>query len=63
VLACNLIPTVMAQAAMRLDVQPRTISFKGAVQSLEAFQPQIAACRPRRHRLYDELLIALALTG
>jgi hypothetical protein len=45
VLACNLIPMVMAQAAMRQDVQPRPISFKGAVQTLEAFQPQIAACR------------------
>jgi hypothetical protein len=39
VLAYNLIRTVMAQAAARHGVLPRTISFKGALQTLEAFQP------------------------
>jgi len=32
----------MAQAAARHDVEPRSISFKGAVQTLQAFQPVIA---------------------
>src|SRR5271156_1790902 len=42
ILAYNLIRTVMAQAAALRDVEPRSISFKGAVQTLEAFQPAIA---------------------
>jgi hypothetical protein len=42
VLAYNLIRTVMAQAAVRHHVEPRSISFKATVQTLEAFQPAIA---------------------
>lgn len=42
ILAHNLIRTVMAQAATTHDLEPRSISFKGAIQSLEAFQPMIA---------------------
>ena len=38
ILAYNLIRTIMAQAAVRHEVQPRTISFKGALQFLEEFQ-------------------------
>src|SRR5262249_12461151 len=37
ILAYNLIRTVMAQAAARHDVLPRSISFTGAMQTLEAF--------------------------
>jgi hypothetical protein len=43
VLAYNLIRAVMAQAAARSDVEPRSISFKGAAQTLEAFQPVLAS--------------------
>jgi hypothetical protein len=39
VLAYNLVRTVMAQAAARHDIPPRSISFTGALQTLEAFQP------------------------
>ena len=39
ILAYNLIRTVMAQAAARHGVEPRSISFTGAMQTLEAFQP------------------------
>lgn len=42
VLAYNLARTVMAQAATRRGVEPRSISFKGAVQTLLAFRPVIA---------------------
>jgi hypothetical protein len=42
ILAYNLIRTIAAQAATRHGIEPRTISFKGAVQTLEAFQPVIA---------------------
>ena len=64
ILAYNLIRTVMAQAAARHGVAPRTISFTGAMQTLEAFQPlldfgatQEAASRLR---LYHDLLDAIA---
>lgn len=40
-LAYNLIRTVMAQAAARDGILPRTISFKGTVQTLQAFQPML----------------------
>ena len=63
ILAYNLIRTIIAQAAAKHSVEPRTISFKGAIQTLEAFQPLIAAqadCfSPRRRRLYDRLLDAV----
>lgn len=45
-LAYNLIRTVMAQAAQRFGVLPRTISFKGTMQTLLAFQPQLAFATP-----------------
>src|SRR5205085_9683125 len=41
VLAYNLIRTIMARAASTHDLMPRSISFKGTVQTLEAFQPVI----------------------
>ena len=42
ILAYNLIRTIIAQAAHKHDLQPRAVSFKGAVQTLEAFQSVIA---------------------
>jgi hypothetical protein len=64
ILAYNLIRTIIAQAAHAHHIEPRTISFKGAVQMLEAFQPLIAtqgdcSCA-RRQTLYDHLLEAIA---
>ena len=64
VLAYNLIRTIMAQAATRHDIQPRTISFKGALQFLGEFQRLIdyQDCRGRAHRmmLYQNLLDSIA---
>jgi hypothetical protein len=64
VLAYNLIRTVMAQAATKHDLEPRSISFKGAVQTLEAFQPVIAIQGERafafRMQVYHQLLDAIA---
>jgi hypothetical protein len=64
VLAYNLIRTIIAQAANQHHIEPRTISFKGAMQTLEAFQPQIATQGDRdvshRRRLYQALLNAVA---
>jgi hypothetical protein len=64
VLAYNLIRTLMAQAAAKHKVVPRSISFKGTIQTLEAFQPRIedqATQDPAGVlRLYQELLQAIA---
>jgi hypothetical protein len=65
VLAYNLIRTVMAQAAARHEIAPRSISFKATLQILKAFQPLIA-CRGHRgpsHReaLYQHLLKAIVV--
>ena len=65
ILAYNLIRTIMAQAATKHGLQPRTISFKGAVQTLAAFQPLIAiqgqGDSTFRMNLYDQLLDAVAV--
>ena len=64
ILAYNLIRTIIAQAASQHDVLPRSISFKGAVQTLEAFQPLIAIQGERgstwRRNLFEQLLDAIA---
>jgi hypothetical protein len=62
ILAYNLIRTVMAQAAATHDLLPRSISFKGTVQTLEAFQPVIEKTHHAAHRvqLYQHLLNAIA---
>jgi DDE family transposase len=65
VLAYNLIRTVMAQAAAREGVPPRSISFKATLQVLEAFRPLIAfqGHRGAAHRaaLYQQILTAMAV--
>jgi len=64
ILAYNLIRTIIAQAAATHGLVPRSISFKGACQMLEAFQPLIelqSACDPaHRLKLYRNLLDAIA---
>jgi len=64
ILAYNLIRTVIAQAASKHRVEPRSISFKGAIQTLEASQPLIAFQGDRdtafRRALYQQLLDAIA---
>jgi len=65
ILAYNLIRTIMAQAAVKHDIEPRTISFKGTLQTLEAFQPLIdfQGCRGTSFRvsLYQQILDSIAL--
>lgn len=64
ILAYNLIRTVIAQAASKHGVDPRSISFKGAIQTLAAFQPVIALEGQHdsafRMHLYQRLLDAIA---
>lgn len=60
-LAYNLIRTVMAQAAEREGIAPNTVSFKGALQQMDAFTDKIAhATGDRRARLLDAMLRAIA---
>jgi len=65
VLAYNLIRTIMAQAATTSGLLPRTISFKGTLQTLEAFQPLISAVADHgasaRMRFYRQLLQSIVL--
>ncbi|MHB8954939.1 MAG: IS4 family transposase [Pirellulaceae bacterium] len=65
VLAYNLIRTVMAQAATKHGIEPRSISFKGTLQTLEAFQPLIDFQDQRgscyRLNLYQRLLDAVVV--
>jgi Transposase DDE domain len=63
VLAYNLIRTVMARAAAEHEVAPRSISFKGAMQTLAAFESVLAAAASAaadRVRVYRDLLAAIA---
>ena len=51
----------MVQAAARRGVEPRSVSFKGAVQTLLAFQPVIVALGDRntaRCRAVSEQVLA-----
>ena len=64
-LAYNLIRTIMAQAAITHRIDPRSISFKATIQTLEAFQPVIAMQgrfdSATRRALYRQLLDAIAI--
>ncbi len=64
-LAYNLIRTVIAQAANKHDILPRSISFKGALQTLEAFQPLIDFQEYRgssfRSDVYQQVLDSLVV--
>jgi hypothetical protein len=60
-LAYNLLRTIMAVAADENDIEPRTVSFKGAKQALTAFAPKIEAARPEeRESLIDAMLTTIA---
>lgn len=64
ILVSNLIRTVMAQSASRHGIAPRSISFKGSLQTLEAFGPLLDFQGDRsadfRRSLYRHLLDAIA---
>jgi hypothetical protein len=64
-LGYTLIRTVMAQAADRQGVAPRTISFKATLQVLEAFRPLVTAQAHRgaghRAMRYEQILLAIAV--
>jgi hypothetical protein len=64
ILAYNLIRTIIAQAASKHGLEPRSISFKGAMQTLQAFQPLIAlqgeSNADIRRTIYEQVLDAIA---
>jgi hypothetical protein len=60
-LAYNLVRTVMARAAEESKMQPREISFAGAVQSINAFVPVLESSPQSEHpRLLGTMLKAIA---
>jgi hypothetical protein len=60
-LAYNLIRGVMAKAAEAHDLRPRDLSFKGALQTMTAFQDTLRRARPNeRDHLLTEMLKAIA---
>ena len=56
-IAYNLIRAVMAQAAWRHGVSPRSISFKGTIQTLNAFQAKIAFVNDDKLIAFFEVLL------
>ncbi len=63
ILAYNLIRTITAQAAAKHEMAPRPVSFKGTIQTLEAFQALLefgATDDAGRWELYRDLLDAIA---
>ena len=60
-LAYNLIRGVIARAAEAHDLRPRELSFKGALQTMTAFQEALRRARPtERQHLMEEMLKAIA---
>jgi Transposase DDE domain len=63
-LAYNLIRKVMCQAAEQFALKPWTISFKGALQTLNAFAlPLLICARNRLPDVIEEMLLAIARHG
>ena len=64
ILAYNRVRAIMAQAATEHCIEPRTISLKGTIQTLEAFQPLFAIQgdrdRVHRRKLYKQFFDAVA---
>ncbi len=63
VLAYNLIRAAIAQASVKHCIEPRSISFKGAIQTLETFRPLIAihghTSTTNLSEIYGQILNAL----
>jgi hypothetical protein len=60
-LAYNLIRKVMCQAAEQFALKPWRISFKGALQTLNAFAlPLLTCAKSRLPELIEEMLLAIA---
>ena len=61
ILAYNLVRTLMAEAAGQAGIEPREVSFAGAVQTINAFAPIIElADEADRARLLEIMLRAIA---
>ena len=65
IISYNLIRAMIAQSAMKHEIEPRTISFKGAVQTLIAFQPLLEVNRSDRNKhrieIHRQVLDAIAM--
>jgi hypothetical protein len=60
-LVYNVVRTLMAQAAQATGVRPEEVSFKGALQTVNAFLPHLRAARTEEEafRLCREMLVAI----
>jgi hypothetical protein len=59
-LAYNLIREVAAEAARKHGGLPRSVSFQGAVQTINAFATYLPRCAQQRQDLWDYMLRAIA---
>lgn len=60
-LVYNLVRTLMAEAAVRSETQPRKLSFKGAMQAIRAHAEAMRYAEPaRRETIYARLLEVIA---
>jgi hypothetical protein len=60
-LAYNIIRNLMTVAAAAHEAQPRTLSFKGTLQALEAFGDRMESAAPAlRQTLWEEMLVVIA---
>jgi hypothetical protein len=60
-LACNLIRGLMAQAARAAGLKPRQVSFKGALQTFNAFWPLLKVARSQAEALRLWLVMIWAI--
>jgi len=64
-IAYNLIRAIMAQSCHTAGILPREVSFKATIQTLEAFQPLIAASSyrsvARRMTIYEQVIGAIVV--
>jgi hypothetical protein len=60
-LVYNVVRTLMARAAADQGVQPDTLSFRGALQAVNAFLPHLRTARTDEEaaRLWSALLVAI----
>jgi len=56
-LVYNLIRGVIAQSAIQHDTEPLKISFKGALQTIDAFAPQMLNASPRKRQQWRIYLL------
>ena len=60
ILAYNLVRELIARAAKKYNLEPRQISFTGAVDAFSVYAPIIGIVPERTEALFDGMLAAIA---